>query len=105
MPATADRDRLQLMGIMSLICLSAWPCGTRPRHPSVRLAPRRRTMLPLRIRNELHFDHIVPVSLGGASVAANVELLCRDCNLRKGTGLFVPTRREGADDDSSRCDR
>ncbi|MBX3026694.1 HNH endonuclease [bacterium] len=41
-------------------------------------------------RRDLHFDHVVPRAWGGASVAANVELLCRDCNLRKGARLAPP---------------
>ena len=32
----------------------------------------------------LHFDHVLPYSLGGASIiAANVQLLCAQCNLAK----------------------
>jgi len=38
----------------------------------------------------LHFDHIIPRSLGGASTAENIELLCERCNLRKGARLSVP---------------
>ncbi|MGG5811828.1 HNH endonuclease [Falsiroseomonas sp. CW058] len=36
---------------------------------------------------DLHFDHIVPVALGGSGSPANVELLCRGCNLKKGAKL------------------
>lgn len=43
----------------------------------------------------LHFDHIVPVSWGGASNAENVELLCEQCNLSKGARLIVPRRATG----------
>jgi len=39
---------------------------------------------------ELHFDHVIPRSLGGAGTADNVELLCAECNLKKGARLFVP---------------
>jgi len=38
-------------------------------------------------RQDLHFDHVIPRSWGGASTAENVQLLCRDCNLRKGASL------------------
>jgi 5-methylcytosine-specific restriction endonuclease McrA len=36
----------------------------------------------------LHFDHVIPRSWGGASTADNVQLLCRDCNLKKGASLI-----------------
>jgi hypothetical protein len=41
----------------------------------------------------LQFDHIIPRSFGGAGTAANVELLCTTCNLRKGARLFAPTHK------------
>jgi 5-methylcytosine-specific restriction endonuclease McrA len=40
---------------------------------------------------ELHFDHIIPRSWGGSSLAENVELLCKQCNLKKGASLFAPS--------------
>jgi HNH endonuclease len=40
---------------------------------------------------ELQFDHIVPRSRGGSGSAANVELLCRRCNLAKLANVAVPT--------------
>jgi 5-methylcytosine-specific restriction endonuclease McrA len=38
-------------------------------------------------RENLHFDHVIPRSWGGSSTVENVQLLCRDCNLRKGASL------------------
>ncbi len=32
----------------------------------------------------LEFDHVIPYSKGGASTVNNVQLLCRNCNLKKG---------------------
>jgi hypothetical protein len=34
-------------------------------------------------RERLEFDHIVPVSKGGANTARNIELRCQDCNRSK----------------------
>ena len=33
---------------------------------------------------EMHADHITPWSKGGKTVPENCQMLCRDCNLRKG---------------------
>ena len=32
--------------------------------------------------------HVIPRSWGGASTADNVQLLCRDCNLKEGASLI-----------------
>lgn len=33
---------------------------------------------------DLQYDHVIPHSLGGASTAANLQVLCASCNRRKG---------------------
>jgi len=33
---------------------------------------------------KLHIDHIIPVSLGGASALKNLQCLCAECNISKG---------------------
>jgi hypothetical protein len=35
----------------------------------------------------LEFDHIIPVSMGGAHTVRNLQLLCVDCNAAKGGNL------------------
>jgi hypothetical protein len=64
-------------------------------------APVRRAAIPERVRHEvwrrdrgtcvecgsrgrLEFDHIIPVSRGGANTVRNIELRCEPCNRRKG---------------------
>jgi len=34
-------------------------------------------------KENLHFDHVIPVSRGGGTSAKNLQLLCQSCNLTK----------------------
>jgi hypothetical protein len=35
----------------------------------------------------LEFDHVIPVAMGGANTARNLQLLCEPCNRSKGASL------------------
>lgn len=36
---------------------------------------------------DLQYDHLIPVSMGGATTVENLRLLCAPCNQRKGDSL------------------
>lgn len=38
---------------------------------------------------QLHFDHVIPVSRGGANTVANIQLLCGTCNREKGAEMLL----------------
>tara|TARA_B100001057_G_scaffold57880_1_gene51282 strand:+ start:162 stop:755 length:594 start_codon:yes stop_codon:yes gene_type:complete len=38
-------------------------------------------------KENIHFDHIIPVSKGGSTTLKNLELLCQDCNLSKSDNI------------------
>jgi hypothetical protein len=43
---------------------------------------------------QLHFDHVIPISRGGANTVANIQLLCGACNRAKGAKLeLTPLQR------------
>ena len=41
-------------------------------------------------KQNLHFDHIIPVVKGGASSEENIQLLCKTCNLKKADKISTP---------------
>jgi HNH endonuclease len=38
---------------------------------------------------EIHYDHMVPLADGGTNDPMNFQILCRECNLRKGIKTFT----------------
>src|SRR4051812_804695 len=90
---------LGLAGALALGGVARW----RLQRPAVPAAARRRA-IPERVRHEvwrrdrgtcvecgargrLEFDHIIPVSRGGANTVRNIELRCEPCNRRKGARI------------------
>ncbi len=43
----------------------------------------------LTLESRAAFDHMVPLAQGGINDVANLQLLCRECNSRKGAGIPV----------------
>jgi len=41
-----------------------------------------------------HLDHLLPLSKGGTNDSTNFQLLCAECNLRKGSRTSKPTNRQ-----------
>lgn len=40
---------------------------------------------------QAHYDHLIPLKMGGMNDVSNLQLLCEDCNRKKGASL-LPTR-------------
>ncbi len=46
--------------------------------------------------NEKHFDHIVPLDEGGINDVCNIQLACKDCNLKKSNNSKTSTLYQSA---------
>lgn len=46
--------------------------------------------------NETHVDHVIPRVEGGKGEPDNGQVLCRDCNLKKGDKTAEPPRKTPA---------
>lgn len=67
------------------------PIGDRPRIPDeVKIFVWRRdegACVRCGRREDLEFDHIIPIASGGSSTSRNLQLLCERCNRSKGANL------------------
>jgi 5-methylcytosine-specific restriction endonuclease McrA len=45
------------------------------------------------IGSEEHYDHIIPLALGGLNDVTNIQLLCRECNASKRDGEPATSNR------------
>jgi 5-methylcytosine-specific restriction endonuclease McrA len=44
------------------------------------------------LTRDLQYDHVIPYSRGRSNAAANVQLLCGDCNVPRATGSSASPR-------------
>ncbi|MDF9824486.1 hypothetical protein M2475_000796 [Breznakia sp. PF5-3] len=47
-------------------------------------------LLTITKSKELHLEHIIPLEKGGTNDATNFQILCDNCNLKKGDKLYMP---------------
>jgi hypothetical protein len=89
----ANKRRLQLAKAHALQAMTADLSQTSRRQPipqDVKIAVWQRDggrCVECGTNESLEFDHIIPVALGGANTMRNLQLLCEDCNRRKGATL------------------
>src|SRR5882762_4728015 len=50
-----------------------------------------------------HWDHLLPIDLGGPTTAENIQILCPKCNISKGNKIQCRTCRNWMSPDKSRC--
>lgn len=90
---TANRRRLKIEKAHALMAMSRELDAGAKRKPipqPVRVAVWQRDggrCVDCQSNEDLEFDHIIPLALGGSNTARNLQLLCSTCNRRKGATL------------------
>jgi hypothetical protein len=86
-----DRERRSFERIRNKMVSSDGSARSRPRIPErIRIEVWRRDggkCARCGSRENLEYDHIVPLSQGGSNTARNIELLCEQCNRSKGANI------------------
>jgi hypothetical protein len=86
-----DRERRSFERIRNKMAGSAGGARSRPRIPEqIRVEIWRRDggkCARCGSRENLEYDHIVPISQGGGNTVRNIELLCQQCNRSKGSDI------------------
>jgi 5-methylcytosine-specific restriction endonuclease McrA len=88
------RARRRLERAHATLARDGEPAPARPRRERIAAEVRRAVFerdggccVACGSRFDLQYDHVIPFSLGGASTAENLQLLCADCNRAKGATL------------------